>query len=105
MKKLLALTLIAGMVAFVACGPSKKEKEAKEKAKQDSINAAEKAKREADSLATIEKAKAVKDSLRKDSIAKAEKKQPKGTAAHKQQAPATQTTPKPKKGHGKIGVK
>ena len=96
MKKLLALTLIAGMVAFVACGPSKKEKEAKEKAKQDSINAAEKAKREADSLATIEKAKAVKDSLRKDSIAKAEKSKPKGHASTAKSQGTPQHPAKPK---------
>jgi len=69
MKKLFALVLVAGMVAFVACGPSQKEKDAKEKAKQDSIAAVEKVKKEADSLAAVEKEKA-----KQDSIAKAEKK-------------------------------
>jgi len=104
MKKLLALTLIAGIVTFVACGPSKKELEAKAKAKQDSINAAEKAKKEADSLALVEKTKAVKDSLRKDSIAKADKKAKGGHATH---APAATPTAKPKvvAGQGKNAVK
>jgi hypothetical protein len=57
MKKLLTLSLIAGTLAFSACGPSKEEKEAAEKAKQDSIAmvaAAEKATQ--DSLAMIQKA-------------------------------------------------
>ncbi|MFA4853366.1 MAG: hypothetical protein WC599_12685 [Bacteroidales bacterium] len=71
MKKLFALVLVAGMVAFVACGPSKKDKEAKEKAKQDSIAAADKAKKEADSLAAVVRKM---DSLKQDSIAKADKK-------------------------------
>ena len=78
MKKLLALVLIAGMATFVACGPSKKDQEAKEKAKQDSIAAAEKAKKEADSLASVEKEKRKQDSLRKDSIDRANKKGPQG---------------------------
>jgi hypothetical protein len=78
MKKLLALVLVAGMVAFVSCGPSKKDQEAKEKAKQDSIKAAEKAKKEADSLASVEKEKRKLDSLKQDSIAKADKKKPQG---------------------------
>jgi hypothetical protein len=71
MKKLLAIVLIAGMAAFIACGPSKKDQEAKEKQKQDSIAAAEKAKKEADSLAAVEKEKRKADSLKADSIAKA----------------------------------
>ena len=95
MKKLLALTLIAGIVTFVACGPSKKELEAKAKAKEDSINAAEKAKKEADSLALVEKTKAVKDSLRKDSIAKADKKVKGGHAAQAAKPQAAQPS-KPK---------
>jgi len=78
MKKLFALVLVAGMLAFVACGPSKKDREAKEKQKQDSIVAAEKAKKEADSLAAVEKAKSIMDSLKKDSIAKADKKKAHG---------------------------
>jgi hypothetical protein len=81
MKKLLALALVAGMVAFVACGPSKKDQEAKEKAKQDSIKAAEKAKKEADSLASVEKEKRRLDSLKQDSIAKAKNK-PHGGGTH-----------------------
>jgi len=87
MKKLLALLIVAGMASFVACGPSQKELEAKEKAKQDSIAAAEKAKQEADSLAFVEKEKARIDSLRADSIAQVDKK--------KQNQPRPQGNKKP----------
>ena len=41
MKKLLSLVAIAGMFSLVACGPSKEEQEKAEKAKQDSIAAAQ----------------------------------------------------------------
>jgi len=73
MKKVFAMFVVAGMVAFVACGPSKEEKA--KKAKEDSI-------RQADSMANIAKiqqrmadstakAKIVADSMAKaDSIAK-----------------------------------
>lgn len=44
MKKLFAMFVVAGMVGFVACGPSAEEKA--EKARQDSIALA-------DSLATV----------------------------------------------------
>jgi len=44
MKKLFAMFVVAGMVAFVACGPSAEEKA--EKARQDSIALA-------DSLASV----------------------------------------------------
>jgi len=40
MKKVLSIALVAGMFSFIACGPSQQEKEAAEKAKQDSIQAA-----------------------------------------------------------------
>ncbi len=70
MKKLFSLLVIAGMLAVVACGPSAEEKAAKEKAKQDSIAAAQKAIDDsiaavatADSIAAAEKAKRVEDSL------------------------------------------
>ena len=101
MKKLLALALVAGMVAFVACGPSKKDQEAKEKAKQDSINAAEKAKKEADSLAAVEKLKHQQDSLKMDSMAKANKN--KGGYQNTNTPPTKLTTPvkTTKGGHGK----
>ena len=73
------MLLIAGMATFIACGPSAKEKEAKEKAKQDSIALAEKTKKAQDSIAQI-KAKAKEDSIAKvkeqakqDSIANAKK--------------------------------
>ncbi len=100
MKKLLALLLVAGMVSFVACGPSKKDQEAKEKAKQDSISAAEKAKKEADSLASVEKQKRRLDSLKQDSLAKADKKnqnKPKPQGGQQQQ----QQQVKPTKPQGK----
>ena len=102
MKKLLALALIAGMVAFVACGPSKEDQEKKEKAKQDSINAAEKAKKEADSLAKVEAEKRKQASLRKDSMEKADKKHQGGNygGSHTQTTTttttATSTTAQPK---------
>jgi hypothetical protein len=71
MKKLLTLVIAGGMLAFYACGPSKAELEAKEKAKQDSIRIAdsttaaaaaaqaaeEAAKAAADAAAAAEKAK------------------------------------------------
>lgn len=74
MKKLASLLLVAGMVAFFACGPSAEEKAAMEKAKQDSIAAAEKAVQDSIDMAA-EKAK--QDSIAKaqaDSIAAAEAK-------------------------------
>ena len=103
MKKLLALVLVAGMVAFVSCGPSKKDQEAKEKAKQDSIKAAEKAKKEADSLASVEKEKRKLDSLKQDSIAKAEKNKPKGGNYGGGTKPNTGGTVKPAKDQVKAG--
>ena len=82
MKKVLSIIAIAGLAtAFVACGPSKEEMEAKEKAKQDSIRMADsiaaaaaaqeaEAARIADSTAMAEQAKVVADSLHQDSITK-----------------------------------
>jgi hypothetical protein len=106
MKKLLTLALAAGMVAFmVSCGPSQKEKDAKEKAKQDSIKAAEKAKKEADSLANVEKMKHMQDSLKMDSMAKANKGG--GGVYNNQPARPNDQPAKPpvkKKGTGKAGV-
>ena len=75
MKRIHYIVLSAGMLAIVACGPSKEEKEAAEKARQDSIAAAQKmiddsiaaaAKWQADSLA------AEIDRMRQDSIAMAD---------------------------------
>lgn len=85
------------MVSFVACGPSKKDLEAKEKAKQDSIAAVEKAQKETDSLASVEKEKRRLDSLKQDSIAKADKKgqnkpRPQG-GQQQQQQPVKPTKP------------
>lgn len=56
MKKLFALLLAAGLVGFVACGPSAQQKA--EQAKQDSI-------RIADSLLQIEKELNIADSIAK----------------------------------------
>ncbi len=106
MKKLLTLALAAGMVAFVvSCGPSKKEQEAKEKAKQDSIKAAEKAKKEADSLAMVEKTKHMQDSLKMDSVEKASKAH-QGGGTYNPARPNDQPAKPPvkKKGTGKAGV-
>ena len=52
MKKVFAFALVAGMASLVACGPSEAEKQAAEKAKQDSIAAAEQARM--DSMAAAE---------------------------------------------------
>ncbi|MFL5753344.1 MAG: hypothetical protein ACJ76F_08055 [Bacteroidia bacterium] len=82
MKKVLSIIAIAGLAtAFVACGPSKEEMEAKEKAKQDSIRMADsiaaataaaeaEATRVADSTANAEKMKMMADSMHADSVAK-----------------------------------
>ncbi|MDO8661439.1 MAG: hypothetical protein Q7K43_06115, partial [Candidatus Woesearchaeota archaeon] len=80
MKKLLTLVVAGGMLAFYACGPSKEEIAAKEKAKQDSIHmvdslaAAEAAAKAAAEVAAAEAAaaaeKAIADSTRvADSLA------------------------------------
>ncbi|MDP4266285.1 MAG: hypothetical protein Q8880_02475 [Bacteroidota bacterium] len=85
MRKLFTFFVIAGMMSFVACGPSAKDKEAQEKKMKDSL--AEVAKQ--DSIAKAEAAKmaeqAKQDSIAKaDSLAKSEdKKAPKGKKAKK----------------------
>ena len=56
MKKVFSFALVAGMAVLVACGPSAAEKEAVEKAKQDSIAAAEQSRM--DSIAAAEAAAA-----------------------------------------------
>ncbi len=91
MKKLFSLLVIAGMVAFVACGPSAEEKAAAEKAKQDSIAAVQQ--KIDDSIAAAQQAiddsiAAAKQKAIDDSIAKAPK--PKGTK------PATKPAVTPK---------
>jgi len=68
MKKLFSLLVVAGMIAFVACGPSAEELAAKAKAKADSLKAIAtadslKAIATADSIAAAEKAKAIEDSI------------------------------------------
>jgi hypothetical protein len=83
MKKLLSLILVAGVVTLISCGPSAEEKAAMEKAKQDSIDRVEKARM--DSIEEVNKAaaeKARQDSIaaadmekaRQDSIEAANKK-------------------------------
>jgi hypothetical protein len=75
MKKVLSLLAIAGTLTFFACGPSAEEKA--EKARQDSIKAADsiaKAQFVADSISASQAAeKAKQDSVAKaDSLAKAQ---------------------------------
>jgi hypothetical protein len=75
MKKILSITLLAGMIAFSACGPSAEEKAATEKAAQDSIAAAETMMKEAeaqameanktDSMALADSSKMSADTTRK----------------------------------------
>lgn len=81
MKKLATLAIVAAV--FVACGPSKEEIEALEKARQDSIAQVEKAiqdsiaaaQAEAERLAAEAEAKRKADSARvADSLAAANKK-------------------------------
>jgi hypothetical protein len=68
MKKVLSIVAVAALsAAFVACGPSKEEIEAREKAKADSIAAVEKAK--ADSIAAAEAAAAAEAEARQKQIA------------------------------------
>ena len=84
MKKVSFLFVVAGIALFVACGPSKKEKEAAiEKAKQDSINAAVAAQKQADSIAAVAEQQRIQDSInaaiekaKQDSIANIGKKKP-----------------------------
>jgi hypothetical protein len=66
MKKVLSLIAVAGMFAFIACGPSAEEKEAMDKARKDSIEQVEKARQDSIAMsADMEKA-------RQDSMAKAQ---------------------------------
>ncbi len=55
MKKFASLLLVAGMFSFFACGPSQEEKDAIEKARQDSIRIADSLKQVAynDSIAKL----------------------------------------------------
>ncbi len=85
MKKVLTLVAFAGMVTFVACGPSAEEKAAMEKKKQDSIAMVEKAKADSVSAAMAKMEQAKQDSIAKameqmkaDSTAKAEEAGKKG---------------------------
>ena len=103
MKKLLTLVLAGGMFAFYACGPSKAELEAKEKAKQDSIHMADSMAAATAAAEAAAKQKAMQDSIdasmaaakqkaMEDSIAAAAPK--KGGSKPKPKADA----PKPTKG-------
>ena len=62
MKKLASIIAIVGVFAFIACGPSAEQKAAAEKAKADSMKAA-------DSIKNAQQAAAMK--AKQDSIAKA----------------------------------
>ncbi len=71
MKKLLSIVAVAAIsAAFVSCGPSKEEMEAREKAKADSIAAVEQA--SADSLAKVAEAEAAAASMAASEAAKAD---------------------------------
>ena len=78
MKRIITIMLAAGMLTFVACGPSAEEKAAAEKMKQDSIASAQKM--VDDSIAAVNAAaeKAAQDAMmaaeqaKADSIAMAE---------------------------------
>ncbi len=79
MKKSISIVAVAALVTsmFVACGPSKAEIEAKEKAKQDSLTEVAKADsimkaEEAMKAAEAAKADSVSQAMKADSIAKAE---------------------------------
>lgn len=72
MKKLFVLLMGVGMFAVVACGPSKAEIEAAEKAKQDSIEKAETARM--DSIAAAELV-AAKTTGKKPAVKKVVKKE------------------------------
>jgi len=79
MKKLLTLVAVAGMFTFVACGPSAEEKAAVEKAKQDSIAAADaEAKAAAEAEAAAAEKAAAEATAKADSIAKVEEEALKG---------------------------
>ena len=66
MKKVLSIVAIAALSAsFVACGPSKEEMEAKEKAKADSIAAVEKADQDSIAAAEAEAAKLAQEAADK----------------------------------------
>ena len=67
MKKVLSTMLVAGMFAFVACGPSAEEKAAAEKAAQDSIAAAEQAAADAQAAAEAQAAPADSAAMTADS--------------------------------------
>ena len=92
MKKILALILVAGMVTFVACGPSKdkiKQQKRLDSLRLDSIKKV----READSLAAVEKEQRKQDSIKADSISKAKDKKGHGTKPKSKKA----SLPKDKK--------
>jgi hypothetical protein len=93
MKKLFAFFLFAGMMSFIACGPSAEEKAAKEKAIQDSIAAVQEQAKQDSINAAVEKVKmdsinAAIEKAKQDSIMAAE-------AKSKKSAPKKATTPKP----------
>ena len=104
MKKVLTLLVVAGMMSFVACGPSAKDKAAAEKLKQDSIATAQADQAKQDSIANVAKQDSIANAAKQDSIAKAEeagknKKEVKKEA--KKDAPKETPKNKVKPGQGK----
>ncbi len=93
MKKILSLLVVAGMMTFVACGPSAKEKAAAEKLKQDSIATAMAAQATQDSLVQAEAAMKAAEAAKQDSIMKAEEAAKTAKPAKKE---AKKETPKNK---------
>ena len=63
MKRIYYLILSAGIISLIACGPSAEEKAAAEKAKQDSIAAAQKMIDDSVAAATAAAEKAMQDSI------------------------------------------
>jgi hypothetical protein len=88
MKKIVTVLAVASIALFYACGPSAEEKALKEKAKNDSITAAElKRLSEQDSIANAMKLVAFEDSVKRatDSIAALGAKKPNAPVKTKDQ--------------------
>ncbi|MEI8202765.1 MAG: hypothetical protein WCH34_07115 [Bacteroidota bacterium] len=98
MKKILSLLVVAGMMTFVACGPSQKEKDAAAKLKNDSIAAAQAEQAKQDSIAKAEEAMKAAEAAKQDSIAKAEEasKTKKVVGKKETKKETTKVTPKDK---------
>ena len=80
MKKISVIFLVAGMAAFIACGPSKDKQKQQKRLDSLRLDSIKKVK-EADSLADVEKAQRKQDSIKADSLSKVKDK--KGTKKSK----------------------